>query len=119
MIRYELDDTVEKCADRYKIIGHRDGILYGNGNRIISLAAMEVHSVILDKVVSYQFIQKEKGKVTVLVVPVIQLNETDVKELYQLFQTKAGNTIRINIEVGEQPRLTQRGKFKFLTQEIQ
>lgn len=119
LIRYELDDTAEKNADRYKIVGHRDGILYGDGNSIISLAAMEVHSAILDKVVSYQFIQKEKGKVTVLVVPVLQLSETDVKELYQLFQTKAGDTIRINIEVGERPRLTQRGKFKFLTQEIQ
>lgn len=119
LIRYELDDSAEKVFDRYRITGHRDGFLYGKNGEIISAAALEVHSTILDKISNYQFHQKEKGAVEVLYTPFQKLTTDDEKALRDLFQTKVGNTVIVSVKAVNEMRLTNRAKFRLIIQEVQ
>lgn len=119
LIRYELDDTAVKESDSFLIKGHREGVLYGKNDEFISMAAMEVHSTILEKVVSYQFWQKERGQLDVLVVPIQPLLKQDKCDLQNLFQLKVGNAIDVKIQAVTTPKLTSRGKFKLLIQELE
>lgn len=118
LIRYELDDRAEKYADRYKITGHRDGIIYGKNNEIISLAAINLHSEKLNMVTGFQMYQKEKGKLLVKFVPSKTYVQGDYEVVRSIFQKQAGNSVDVTIEITNSLELTQRGKFKLLIQEI-
>ena len=119
LIRYELDDSAEKVMDSYAITGHRDGFLYGINGEIISAAALEVHSTILDKIANYQFLQKEKGAVEVLYQPFNKLSTEDKEALRNLFQTKVGNAVSVAVREVDSMVLSSRSKFKLIIQEAQ
>ena len=119
LIRYEIDDSAIKEFDRYQITGHRDGFLYGKNGEIVSAAALEVHSSILDKISNYQFHQKEKGFVEILYMPFSKLSDEDTVALRELFQTKMGSAINVSTREVNEMQLTNRAKFRLVIQDVQ
>lgn len=117
-IRYMLDDTAMLKDEGYEITGHREGLLYGKDSELISAAALEVHSPILDKISNYQFEQNEKGKVIVRIIPFCKLETEEIETVRQLFQTKVGKAIEVVVECTEKLKYTQRGKFKLVIQNV-
>ena len=118
LIRYKLDDTATPYYDLYKIEGHRDGVLYGNGGEIISAAMLEVHSPILDKIANYQFVQEYKGTVEVNVIPFNNLTEREIEAVRVLFQSKIGLAITVKVNVVQEMTYTSRGKYKLIIQRV-
>ena len=118
LIRYELDDTAEKKPDGYAIVGHRDGFLYGAHGEIISAAALEVHSTILDEIANYQFLQKKKGEVEVLYIPFRPFGAEQEEYLRSLFQTKVGEAVNVRVRQVKEMILTRRSKFRLIIQEV-
>lgn len=116
LIRYELDDTAIEKESGYDIIGHRDGFVYGKNGEIISAAQLEVHSKILDKVSSYQFVQEKKGFLCVKVCPFNKLESNDIRDITVLFQDKVGEACSVMVEETNQVEFTARGKFKLIVQ---
>lgn len=119
LIRYELDDTAEKRPDGWAITGHRDGFLYGAQGEIISAAALEVHSTILDKIANYQFLQQKKGEVEVLYIPFQPLSSEEETALRELFQTKVGQAVAVQVRAVEEMVLTGRSKFRLILQQVE
>jgi len=116
LIRYELDDSATKIpdTDSYEITGHRDGILYGKNGEIISAASLYVHDDVMDKVANLQFIQKQAGKVILLINPLIDIIENERKTIEVYYQKKLGSTIDIKVEISNDMIYTSRGKMPLI-----
>lgn len=119
LIRYKLDDTAVLYDDLYKIEGHRDGFLYGKNGEIISAAMLEVHSVILDKIANYQFIQTAKGVVDINILPFGKLTKEEIESVKLLFQEKIGEAILVKVNVVQEMSYTKRGKYKLIIQKCE
>jgi len=118
LIRYELDDSIIQIPGTglYEITGHRDGLLYGKNNEIISAASLYIHDSTMDKVANQQFIQEYPGIVKMLVCPINELTEGDRKLIEKYYQDKLGSAIDIEVEVAKDLIFTKRGKLPLIIQ---
>lgn len=137
LIRYELDDFAEKTGDRYRITGHRDGVLYGLHGEVISVAghkngilfghaggngstaALEFDEEFLKYSAGLQIVQNETGKITVKAVAVKQGGNAAVLEaLRDKIRCLLGESFDVTVESCSEFILSERGKFRFLVQNI-
>ncbi len=118
LIRYIVDDTAIPTENGYRITGHRDGFLYGKNGELLSGASLEVHSVLLDRIVSYQLLQKKKGELIVVFIPNEDFAYKDREALKELFQNKVGNALDVDVEEVDKMKLTKANKFKLIIQEL-
>lgn len=117
-IRYALDDTAKKESDCYSITGHREGILLGRDDVQISTAALEIHSDLMNKIASYQFVQTKVGHLRVNLVPVCNVSDPERLALEKLFQDRVGCAFDVEAVIVKELTFTQRGKYRLLIQEI-
>lgn len=103
-----------KKADRYSIIGHRDGSIYGLNGEIISAAAMNLRSEKLNQIASFQLQKKQKGELIVRVIPFHKLSQKDMDGIRTVFQNQAGVGLKVEIQPVDEMILTLKGKFKLL-----
>ena len=118
LIRYVVDDTAIQAGKGYRITGHRDGFLYGRNGELLSGASLEVHSNLIDRIMSYQLVQKEKGRLIVMYTPNKDFSHNDKEALRQLFQNKVGTALDIHVEEVDKMILTKANKFKLIIQEV-
>lgn len=117
LIRYVVDDTAIPSEEGFIIQGHRDGFLYGKNGELLSGASLEVHSEIIDKIISYQLVQRETGRLVVYYIPNRGFDEKDKGLFRQLFQNKVGDSLDVEVEEVKQMILTKASKFKLIIQE--
>jgi phenylacetate-CoA ligase len=129
VIRYRTGDFAEysdarcQCGRNYTLIRNVRGrwlqeqIITRNNSKI-SLTALNMHTDIFDRVIQYQFYQKEKGKVTLRIIKDEKYTDTDEKRILKSFGEKLKTHVDINIEYVKTIPRTSRGKHKFLIQEI-
>lgn len=118
LIRYVVDDTAVPLGNGYKITGHRDGFLYGKNGELLSGASLEVHSDLIEKIISYQLVQREKGKLIVIYIPGKEFEKNDEESFRRLFQDKVGGALDVEIKGVQEMILTKRSKFKLIVQEL-
>lgn len=118
LIRYVLDDTAIDNGEHYEITGHRNGFLYGINGEVISAAALEVHSTLLDKIASYQFRQDRKGEVEISYIPLDSIKNSDIESLRDLFQEKIGEAAHVTLKSVKELEHTNRGKCNLIIQNI-
>lgn len=119
LIRYLTDDYVEGEEGKYAIVGHRSqNYLIGKNNEVISMAAMEFHSNVFSKIRFYQFEQNEKGKVVFNIVEENKLISEDIEKINYELKKKFDDIIEYEIRFVNKPKLTSRGKFNLLIQNI-
>ncbi|WP_343003418.1 hypothetical protein [Clostridium sp. 2218st1_F5_2218SCRN_220325] len=119
LIRYLTDDAVEEIDGSYKILGHRNkNVLIGRNDEEISMATMEFHSNVFERVKSYQFEQYEKGKLLFNIVPENILDDCDIENIQKELNKKLNGIIEYKINIVDKVKVTSRGKFDILIQQI-
>jgi len=128
-IRYRTMDRARKarrgcgkCGRRFLILENIEGrlqemIVAGTG-RYISMTAINMHSDVFDNVRQFQFYQDTPGKVVLRVVRKETYTEQDSAHICQDLVKKLGTDMELEIEFVEQIPRTQRGKHRFLKQEL-
>jgi len=92
---------------------HQDFIIGFNGERITS-AMLNVHSEVFDKVYSYQFIQESIGKVILYLIAGDNFSKEDLESIEKAYKLKFGDSFLFEVNIGQSPILTERGKFKLI-----
>jgi len=121
LIRYKTDDVAIDLFNRkYKIDGSRKSTmgLYGRNDEFFAHAAFNFHSDIFKNVAGYQFIQKQKGIADLLIVVNRQFHIDEIDLMKNEIDKKTKGVILFNIQVVDQLRLSNRGKFKMFISEI-
>ncbi len=67
---------------------------------------------IFEDVIYYQFQQKAKGEVTVLIVPKKEFSESHELTILNSLTQECGNLIRFKLKIVDKPLLTSRGKLR-------
>lgn len=119
LIRYTPDDVAIIEDGKIQIHGHWDKeLLIGINNEQISIASINFHNDIFNKVRMYQFEQYKEGEVYLNVLEDEKLHEKDVKYIENIISYKLKNIIDVKIRIVEDIELTNRGKYKKIKQHI-
>ncbi len=129
IIRYKTGDFAEwvegkcKCGRNYQLIKNVKGrwhqeMIVTKLDSTISLTALNMHSDLFDHVVQYQFYQKEKGKVELRVIKSNEYTLKDEEKINNSFKLKFKELVDFSIRYVDQLPRTERGKHRFLIQEL-
>lgn len=127
LIRYRTGDSAtgvvnEKgFVERISSINGRWGkdSLIGIGGARISIAALNIHSKELDKVLRYQFVQSVPGKCELRIVVGESFSESMTHSIAKVFQEKVGEELEITAKVVDDIPLTARGKHRYIITECE
>jgi phenylacetate-CoA ligase len=125
LIRYRTGDFATRCEsrcecgrcwDRFTNVQGRweqDMIIGQNGARI-SIAALNMHGPIFEKVRRYQYVQDEAGvcKLNLMVAP--SFSDADRMDIEKAYLGKTGDELRWKVKTVSDIPLTSRGKLKLL-----
>lgn len=130
-IRYRLGDFAQivgehcdACGRHFPLLGPVRGrwiqeMIVGRSGARISLTALNMHGDAFADVTRFQFHQREKGKVTLRVVPAgACLSDSAVKRITEALRAKCGDDVEWIIAQVPSVELTSRGKGIFLVQEL-
>ncbi|MDK0686284.1 hypothetical protein P5F08_09470 [Clostridium perfringens] len=120
LINYVPDDYIIYKDNKINIYGHWDKeLLIGVNEEKVSMASINFHNEVFEKIKCYQFEQFEKGKVYLNIVEDNELTELDKKYIKSSLQNKLKNIIDIELNIVDQIPLTKRGKYKKVIQHIE
>jgi phenylacetate-CoA ligase len=92
--------------------------LFGTGQRVFSMTALNTHGAAFDRALRFQLVQERPGEVEVLVVPGPQFTEADARAIAAEYSARAGGSVRFTVRPVAELPLTGRGKFRFIDQRI-
>lgn len=92
-------------------------IVSRSGN-LISMTAINMHDDLFDNVYQFQFQQQEVGELLMRIVRKEGYSDKDTSRIIKALEQKLGTQFDIEIEFVEKIERTQRGKFRFLIQEL-
>mgnify|MGYP004517133795 CR=1 FL=1 len=119
LINYVPDDTVEVKNNEMMIHGHWDKeLLIGKNNERISMASINFHNKVFDKIKIYQFEQFVEGTVQLNIVEDEKITDKDKLEIINIINTKLKNILDVKINIVENIPLTKRGKHNKIVQHI-
>jgi len=117
LLRYLVDDRVEKGVNGFYINGHwDDDTLIGRNNERISMAALNMHDSTFKNVITYQFMQDEIGKCLLYVTSDKLLSDDELLAISKSVNKKFRNVIKCTVLQRDKIQLTNRGKYKMLIQ---
>lgn len=103
-----------------KIEGHRDkSIIYRADGGITSITALNLHNDVYEHIDGLQYIQKEKGKLIICIIPNEKYTENDKIFLEKHFKNAMGAGSIIEIRYVDKLIFQQNGKFQTLISEVQ
>lgn len=129
LIRYRTDDYAVVgavrcgCGRPYRLLKEVLGrwcqeMLVGREGNLISLTALNMHTDVFDRVRQMQFVQRERGKVELCVRRAPDYTDRDTANILTALGEKMGESLDVSVTFTESFELTQRGKFRFLVQEL-
>lgn len=130
LIRYVVDDTVTEVRDDiyggitkitgwYQITGHHDKeVLYGENGEEVSVAAINFHDELFQNIRGYQLLQSIPGEFILCLLPEEALEEDEIAGIKKRVEGKLGPAFRCKVEVVQELKLTERGKYKMLISDV-
>lgn len=129
LVRYRTGDYAEKidyrCAcgrnwDRFRNVeGHRkQEMVIGKTGARISIAALNMHGALFDKVIRYQYYQDTPGICELRLMVAPDFTEHHKKEIQKAYFAKVGSELEMKAIVVDEIPLTARGKLKFLVSKL-
>lgn len=121
LIRYKTGDISSwSRAGRLSGIGGRwnHDVLVGKDHCAVSMTALNMHSEIFKKVVRYQLVQDEVGKVDINIIPTEQFDRNDGKEIERQFNEKAKGQIVFTVKIVAQIIPKTNGKLFLVDQHL-
>ena len=111
------------CGRHYRLLKETRGrwlqeMLVGKLDNRISITALNMHSAVFDNVHQFQFYQREKGKAELRLVRKPSYSACDTEAILKAFRDKMGDTMDIHLGFVDELMLTERGKFRFIIQDI-
>ena len=119
-VRLESECTCGRHWDRFTDVeGHRkqDMVIGANGARI-SIAALNMHGPLFERVVRYQYYQDTPGECILKIMVASGFTENDRKTIETAYRNKVGDEVNFHIYVVDDIALTARGKLKLLDSKI-
>lgn len=129
-IRYQTGDFAEYIGENCPICGHigltftnvkgrwmGDKIFKSDGT-IITTTALNLHNDAYNYIKNIQYIQEEKGRLEVRVIPESNYNYLIKEKLLNELMSKVGNNLNIEIIEVEDVQYSQNKKFQLLIQKI-
>ena len=129
LIRYRTGDYAtrheSKCEcgrfwDRFADVQGRwnqEMIIGRNGARI-SIAALNMHGPLFEKVIRYQYAQELAGSCRMKLMVAPDFTEGDRLAIENAYKAKVGDELEWKVEIVESIPLTERGKLKLLVTEV-
>ena len=119
LIRYQTDDCAEELGNGlYHIEGHRTAAMIGKNGERISAASFAHMDEIFDTIEKFQFVQEKAGIIRVDIIPKTQLSDNDLNEMMKSLNKKFMGSMNVEINVVNEIKLTARGKYALLIQNI-
>lgn len=121
LIRYKTGDISSwSKAGRLSGISGRwnHDLLVGKDHCAVSMTALNMHSEVFKKVVRYQLVQDEAGKVDINIVPTEQFDRNDGKEIERQFNEKAKGQIVFTVKIVAQIDPKANGKLFLVDQHL-
>lgn len=131
-IRYRTNDfaekgpaVCEKCGRQFQVLHTIDGrlseIIISKTGRRISLtvfAGSVMHGKTFDHIKQFRFVQKEKGIVSLNIIPDSRFDATDMQRLEKSLRVFLSEDFDFSIQLVESLERTKRGKFSYLEQHL-
>ena len=128
-VRYRTSDLAclkawecPSCGRPYqvweRIEGRLQEFVVTRTGRYVSMTAINCHDDIFDHIRQFQFHQRTRGQVTFRYIPKSTCNENALADIRRRLVLKFGDDVELGFEAVEDIPLTQRGKHRFLIQEI-
>ncbi len=118
--RLESQCECGRCWDRFTDVeGHRkqDMVIGESGTRI-SMAALNMHGPLFERVVRYQYYQDKPGICVLKVMVAPGFTDQDRTAIEMAYDAKVGNEVQFNVKVVDDIPLTMRGKLKILDSKL-
>jgi phenylacetate-CoA ligase len=125
LIRYRTGDYATRlsarcdcgrCWDRFTDVEGRwkQDMIIGKGGSRISIAALNMHGPLFNRVVRYQYFQDTIGFCILKIVAAPNFTENDRSSIEDAYRKKVGTEVIFSVKVVPEIPLTQRGKLKLL-----
>jgi len=125
LIRYRTGDLATRCAspcqcgrqwDRFADVAGRwkQEMIVGADGARISLAALNMHGPLFDRVIRYQYYQERPGACELRVMPAPGFASEDAEAIRRAFAAKVTGGLSFSVRVVDEIPLTARGKLKVL-----
>ena len=118
LLRYVSDDAAERCAAGYAIQGHRSVPIIGKHGEHISTASLCDLDESVDRLLSFQFVQEEQGRLRLDYVSSRGLDEGEAEALLACLNSKFMGNVDTELRRVDRLQLTPRGKRTLLIQRL-
>jgi len=130
LIRYRTGDYAMRCEyrcecgrcwDRFTDVEGRwkqDMVIGRNGARI-SIAALNMHGPLFEKVARYQYFQERPGSCELRVMAASGFSDSDKRAIMKAYNDKVGEELDFTVRVVDDIPLTARGKLRLLDSRLQ
>lgn len=130
LIRYRTGDyatRLDPCCecgrawDRFsEVEGHRkQEMVLGRSGARISVAALNMHGPLFDRVVRYQYQQHQPGVCVLKVIPAPGFSDHDRLSIEAAYRQKVSDEVDMRVELVSDIPLTPRGKLKMLVTSLE
>lgn len=113
-IRYKTDDTCTPSGEYFEIFGKRSSTigLVGKNNEHLSAAAFDLDKELFKNIITYQFIQREKGKAELNIIVNKSFQKSEIELVRKEINMDTKGVIDFDIKIVDHLILTPRGKSK-------
>ena len=129
LIRYRTGDYATRldsqcdcgrCWDRFTDVEGRwkQDVVVGKSGAKISVAALNMHGPLFEKVVRYQYLQEKQGECILKIMAAPNFSEQDRLAIELAYRDKVGEEVSFKAKIVDQIPLTLRGKLKLLDSRI-
>ncbi len=128
MIRYDTEDIVQftqrecTCGRNMPLISGIEGraqeFIVTADEELISLASINVRTPSYNNVEQFQFLQENKGELTLRIVPSPTYSAEDTRQILEELRAQFHNKVRIEPDFVDSIPRTARGKYRFLDQRL-
>lgn len=130
LIRYRTGDYATRldpyckcgrCWDRFTDVEGRwkQDMVIGKSGTKISIAALNMHGPLFERVVRYQYFQDVPGVSLLKVMVAPEFTEKDRLAIESAYQNKVSDEVRFEIQIVQEIPLTTRGKLKLFDSRIE
>jgi phenylacetate-CoA ligase len=119
-IRYKTDDVCFPCNEHYLIKGKRNSTigLYGINDEFIRSTAFLLRSPVFKNIITYQFIQHEKGKADLLMIVNKHFQMSEMGSIRKEINYQTKGVINLKIKIVDSLILSPRGKYQMFISNI-
>lgn len=131
ILRYDTDDFAEICKEMplvkcntqkvvKNVYGRREpqDLIFGRDGNQVNIVAINSHADIFDHIYKLQFVQEEKGKIKLNLMPDQNFTQADFTSIRQEISKRLGETFTLDVAITDQFEYTARGKEKLLIQKL-